>query len=261
MELRAVGDVPPVDWGRLAEVERVVSTSVAADGISTVLEQLSLPAIAEILTRIDLRLLDTSPPSAESRMIDARLAATVGDVPRMVTIVMDLIREFPAMTESLRHEAAFQNQRIEVEGAIRATIAEMRDTTHTKIEAAAGHLENALPIPVAVDGTNTGIMLALAVRFYEAGRVPDLVRASALADRVIELHRRGGTGWSSRAAEWMSTTARSARKLWARAPLLILLVGWLFLGMMGYIGPTALATGLLGLVGFGFVSRVWNVRS
>jgi hypothetical protein len=114
------------------------------------------------------------------------------------------------------------------------------------------------PLP---GGFDTRLMMAIAARFVETGRLADCARGDALARLVVE---RYGPKPAVRAGHALAVAGRAAasrvQRLWKRAPLLVLLVAWLALGLTGLLGGDIWPIGLLALVGLGFYSRVRRVR-
>jgi hypothetical protein len=89
-------------------------------------------------------------------------------------------------------------------------------------------------------------LLALAMRFLESGQYVNYIRAAELG-RIV-LARYSGSAAHSR--------GERLRKLWHRAPLLVLLLGWLGIGLVGGVLSLVDRYGGQGPIGEGAV-EVW----
>jgi hypothetical protein len=131
--------------------------------------------------------------------------------------------------------------------------------------------------------TSPQILLQIGHRLYNAGGYGNYIRASAVADTIqsaywgatlihdqialdatrVSLLGKEGVFPGSRAFPTFSFSglAASLRVLWRRAPLLVLLLSWLAVGIFGGVLFKSFnfefwALGFLALVGFGFYSTI-----
>ncbi len=228
-----------------------------ADRVSELLEKLSLPGLGRILDEVEIEIGETRTAVTEQRLMDARLASAAGNVSKVELKVAEILRDSPASIDALRHEPAFLRIRIEVEAAIRAVVSEFRAKAERSLAEASKTVETEGAAPVPGCGADTSVLLAVAMRYFEVGRLPDLARAHRLAERVSAIHRAGQRQWPFRA---LVRGQEGAGRIWARAPLLVLLILWLIPGLFGWVPQWLWAAGLLGLVGCGFIARVRRVR-
>jgi hypothetical protein len=280
--------------GRSAPVARAGSAEVARAGMPrdvAALGQLSERDIARLIALLDPALPEKG-ALVEELLRTALAAAAEGDAMRTLDRLTEVIAAEPARAPALRAEAGLENMRASVDQLV------------TRLETAAklyaeGRLAEAARVQEAAGGKKLADwdaqpekLLTLAQQLMDAGGHSNYVRAATVAQAMID-----GAHWGPAAgevpvvraveerarAEGGEAAARTARGLpvlWRRAPLLILLLAWLALGLAGG-GVFALlrhfrrddwprawadvrfdvwGVGFLALVGFGFYMRVRKVR-
>lgn len=107
----------------------------------------------------------------------------------------------------------------------------------------------------------TPAVLALANQFIETGQFVNYVRANQLAGLVISWSQIPGP--PDHVEQNIARAAGRIAALWRRAPLLVLFIAWLLLGVVLLpLAPKLWAIGFLALVGIQFVATVrgWYVR-
>ena len=237
------------------------------DRIAATLQDLAGPQVGQLLSLLEHARVNQDPMLIEGLLKDAVAAAHGHHVPdalktieKMVTLSPEhgalLARTDPGLTH-IRPDIHHLMQRIE---------------TGARAEAERAVLAASLAVATAPgrvmepNGIPPQDLLALAARFLESGQYANYVRAIELSRFVIKQHslpkkKAGGD---------------RLRRLWQRAPLLVLLLGWLGVGLVGGAisvigrlsgeGPIGAAavevwvSGFLGLVLFQFLATVRNFR-
>lgn len=232
-------------------------------------------------------------------------AAAERDVARALEALGQIVSLDPSRSNTVRTDPAIAPIQASVDQFLdrHATLARL-DAEGRLAHATAQTGTSALDILTGWD-MKPDTMVVIANRIFDSGGLANYMRAAALAQTVID-----SSGWapalidlpaataelapikSRDGAKQIAGTAQEAerrtrgrmpallRSLWLRAPLLILLVSWLILGIAGGCGsmlwrrfwletwPGSLVevafevwgTGFLALVAFGFYARVRNVR-
>jgi hypothetical protein len=260
-----------------------------ADQVATLLQLLAAPEIADLLFRIDQRLPAQTPVLRDALLKSAASAVANGDVPVALARIQELITQNPQQAETIAADPSFDTIRPSVSALVRALAADVQTRSAQSLEAAAQAIAAGGVKKLPGSDIDTSALLALATRFSESGRIADFSRAVELAQFIVAQYApapanvarsRKPVAAPARAA-WSTAAARDRlSRLWRRAPLLVLLLAWLAIGLVGgvcvvvlrKVQPDALdpstvalgfsvwAIGFLGLVGFGFYMRVRNVR-
>ena len=274
-------------------------------------------AALSILSEPDLTRLVAILEPAQSSQTAAQLAALVqevltaaaaGDLTRVLGGVTQLAALDPTRVEAVRSQAALEPVRAPIDALLTRLAQMARLEAEGRLSEAARVLERSGAQKLAGWDARPEVLLSLAARLLEAGGHVNSLRASQLAQTVAE-----GAQWApapvpapvedlaaarirseikplaarpirtafSRSWDTLrKQTPVSVRVLWRRAPLLILLLAWLAVGIVGGSAswllrtlapdawPAALASagfdlwalGFLALVVFGFYMRVRRVR-
>jgi len=275
------------------------------DSVATLLTDLSGADIDKLIA-----LLERPLPALDSTRLQDLLrtiisSAAEGDANGALSALREIAALDPLRAETLRTDPAI--------GSIQASVDQLLDhhTLLVKLDAEGRLAEAAPPTGPAAAEKLTGwdmspaTMAVIANRLLDSGGLVNYVHAAELAQLVID-----GSRWvlgdvslppaapqlarveSRDTAQQPGGTVRQAERhtrgkmsarlgvLWLRAPLLILLLSWLLLGVTGGVGfllwrrfspetwPGLLVaiafdvwgTGFLALVAFGFYARVRNVR-
>jgi hypothetical protein len=169
-------------------------------------------------------------------------------------------RTDPFTAESAESAPEFASLRAEVAAMMRSLTAEAKSGAEERVGRAAEQVDAAGPRPVA-DGLDTRAVLAIAARFTESAKLADCGRARGLADLVLSKY--GPCAAPVKGAIALNAgrlKVHGIQRLWARAPLLVLLGVWLAIGLTGAIGTGIWPIGLLALTGLGFYARIRHVR-
>jgi hypothetical protein len=242
------------------------------------LHGLSEADLAKLIRIVEPPVLQTAAARSAELFQRAASFAAAGDVTRALAGVAELARLDPRRAESAPSEPAFQKIRTEVD----LLLARLRDVARldaeTRIGRAAAATESAALAALDDWDAPPRRLLQVAAHLLEHGGYASSLHAAQLAQSILDQAARvpparSPAGLSAVRAlrrSWTSTIER-VRTLWDRAPLLVLLLSWLVLGLTGAavsalsgISSPGLvelwATGFLGLVVFGFYMRVRNIR-
>lgn len=274
---------------------------------SAILSALSESDIARLLAIIE-------PPQAASsasrvdELLQAAIAATgAGDFARALSDVTQLATLDPLRAEVLLRQPALEPLHAEIESLLARLANAGKLNAETRVAEAARVTESGILTILPEWDARPEALLLIANRLLEAGGPANLVRATQVAQIIVDaahwapaaavvpvpggtaiavperIQPPAGAGISSFRQTWNAgrqhIRARVAR-WWRRAPLLLLLLAWLAMGIAGgtaawvhrKIWPDAeppwldgaafelWALGFLALVLFGFYMRVRNVR-
>ncbi|HKW98915.1 MAG TPA: hypothetical protein VJN43_14345 [Bryobacteraceae bacterium] len=296
----------PVQAASTAGPLRAIPTQ---DTVATLLQEIVTPEIAGLIRAIEQRRL----PENTAPLVDLMRAATEAvsnrDTATAIANLTALVRAAPDKAETIVTEPRFQPIRGEIETLVRRLTSEARSDAELKLSTAARLVETGATSRSDAGGElDLDAVLAVAGRLFQQGRYASYVQAGDLAQVVIDrygpvtnavitgvpvsietrrLERarlgRQPTGLRTAApatGHQPQQPARRLKTLWRRAPLLILLLGWLGLGLAGAISSIVGRTfwpgawdaswvtfgfeiwgiGFLALVGFGFYMRIRNVK-
>jgi hypothetical protein len=267
--------VSPVSKAGVALVEsRIASLSAQIDEAI-----LKYPAGSE-LVRLLADIARTRVPEASDALLqEAVSAAALGDATQALDAITRLAAVDPARAEALPLHSGLAPIRADVDRLLKGLTLAARLDAETQIAQAAQEIS-------AADSPSPHGLLALANHLYDAGGYANYTDAASIAQAAINTSvypaalpepvlgfapgtaRNGGRSF----AAFARATQSMVYRLWVRAPLLVLLLGWFGAGLgagvaMLVFSAAALnatfelwALGLLALVGFGFYMRVRNVR-
>jgi hypothetical protein len=284
-----------------------VATEALGDTVAALLQDLSAADISRLIGLLGGRLpLQDSAP-LQNLLHTFSSAAAAGDATRAVDALSQIVALDPARADLLRTSPVIEPVRASVDQYLD------RHTMLAKLDAQ-GRLEQASQqaVPSASEKLSgwemkPATMVTIANRIFDAGGLPNYVRAAELAQVVID-----GSRWAPAVISLPPTAANLPpvqlldagarlrkmvgqagseglpggqineilRRLWLRAPLLIVLLAWLLLGITAGVGsllwrqwwletwPASLVAvafqiwgiGFLALVAFGFYARVRKVR-
>ncbi len=305
-------DVRPVGAGPLSgadltpaagPVASVSSAGTSAGGGAVSAAPLDSAAVAE-LSPSDLaslvRLFETLPADA-ARATDlirtAVVAAAEGDTGRVLGALTEAVRLNPAQMETLHSEPGLDPVRAAVEPFLNRLAAVARLDAESRVSHAAELLGTRGELRLPGWDASPEVLLVLAHRLLDAGGHANYVRSADLAQVVIDAsaralpalaqtpvadvpavraERTGERPYRLRGGGWRERALPRLRNLWRRAPLLILLLAWLGMGLvfgtftmvaralsgsasLGDAGFEVWALGFLVLVLFGFYARVRNL--
>lgn len=233
---------------------------------------------------------------------DTAAAVAQGDSTRAIANVTEIVRLDPSRMETVRVDPALGPIRPEMERVLHQLTSTARIDAEGSIGRAAQLLESAGETRFSNWQTRPETLIEVAHRLFDAGGYANYVRSAELTQLIVDYSpwivnyatarpaRIPGEDVNAQRAleagirkNWSAIRKRAEselRILWVRAPLLVLLLGWLAFGLVG--GPLALllrslwphawpgalidacynlwAIGFLALVGFGFYARVRRIR-
>jgi hypothetical protein len=200
---------------------------IRQDSAGAFLQLLSSPPMQDLLRGIETHRFAQEPAALESLLQTAVSAVAGHDVPRAIAALSEYIGRNP------EHAAALASSPLlaPIQGEVRELVHRVTEDARTEavrmvasagvaVDAAARHSEQ-------MNGTG---VLEIAERFIESGQLANYIRAQELGQAVIGFYvaeRRQSVRDDRRMVwEWVA-------KFWRRVPLLVLLVGWLVLGLAG----------------------------
>jgi len=250
----------------LPELARVPTPGRAEDGVSHSLQDLASPHITDLLGRLEHTRGAHSPQVFESLLNTAVAAVRTHDIHGALSAIAEMAKLNPEHAALLVHgEAGLAPIRGEVNHLFeRLTLAARMDAVQTLAAAAT---------VVSVRDLASVSVIATGERFLESGTLMNYVRAVELGQSVLALYPATAKARSDMPLRRLRAMLRTT---WRRVPLLVLLAGWLLIGVIGGIislagrtvgsgplsaGPVEIwAVGFLVLVGFQFVVTVRNIK-
>src|SRR5579864_2447694 len=254
------GDLAQVVIDRYGPATAALATGLpravpAEDIVATILQELATPQIADLIRVIDERRLPENGAAVEALMRAAISAAADRDVATAVVKLTALFKAAPEQAEAILTEPALQPIRGDVETLLRQLTSEAKSDAEQKLTEAARVFETASPTRTARTELNLETVLAVANRFFDQARFAGYVRAGDL-DQVVIDHfspeqvpiitgvpvaganravpqirlRQSVPGTRAGFRPWRGKATERLKVLWRRAPLLVLLLGWLALG-------------------------------
>jgi hypothetical protein len=261
----------PLRTGGIPVPGRALATPAisAAPPGDSVASFLATGRIADLLAGIDQRRPIQSPEVIAEMMRAAVSAADEGNFVRALERVRELVAMDPERADTLASEPELASIRTEVSQLLRELAAAARSDAEQKLTGAQQALaSNGAKLPES-DQADLRAVLSVAVQLFATERHANYVRAGDLADVVADVIM-VQCGWTPAGVPlWVPVEATSAvrapgrwENLWQRAPLPILLLAWLALGIAGALPFTAVrvawpfAALALAIWGIGFVALV-----
>ncbi len=280
MEIRGVGagGLDP----RLAGVPRAVTPNVTpqigADAVAGLLREVSESQIASLLSMVG-----ATPSSERVAQADLLFQAAVvamrgGEVNNALTKLATMLPLDPRRAERLASDPLLVSIRKDVEAMLSRLTGAATLDAETRLREATEFLQGQGSVDPEIEEVRASTLVAVAGRLVEAGGYANCVQSSEISRMILDPAR-----WApvespvpltkpvlargvrrALLIRWQTAAARM-KNLWRRAPLLVLLVGWLLIGVVvgaAQIGEELFfeiwVLGFLGLVGFGFYMRVRN---
>jgi hypothetical protein len=199
----------------------------SSDSVGPLLQLLSAPQIHDLLHSIDTHRLAQEPAVLNSLLETAGAAVAQHDVPRALAALGEYINRNPEHAGVLPMSPALLPIQGEVKDLLRNVTQDARIGAERLIAAASLAVAGAAKHP---EGLNGGGVLAVAERFVESGQLVNYIRATELSQAVIAFY--------NGAAPEIALAARPgkiglAAGWWRKVPVLVLLAGWLALGVAG----------------------------
>jgi hypothetical protein len=266
----------------------------SGDTISSILRELSAPQVERFLAILEL-----PPPPEMAAHLDVLMGAAIsaavqGNAPQALVRLMEFAALDPRRAETLETVPGLAPIRTEV---VRLLV-QLASTAQVDAELRLGqaahlvHAAGSLELPGLEIKPEVAILIA--GRFLEAGGYANNMRSTEVSQMLISQYGWAATVMPLPVADPRRIPIRSTnpsralpnkwipriKKLWQRAPLLVLLLGWLTGGFLagsvaailrGYwpqmmsgslvaAGFEVWALGFLALIAFGFYARVRNIR-
>lgn len=280
MEIRGVGagGLDP----RLSGVPRAVTPSatpqISADAVAGLLREVSASQIASLLSMVGSTPSSERVAQADLLFQSAVLAIRGGEVNGALTKLATMLPLDPRRAESLASDPLVASIRKDVEALVLRLASTAKLDAETRLREATEYLRAQGNADPEIEVVKTSTLLAVAGRLVEAGGYANCVQSAEISRMILDPAR-----WAPVATpvplpkpvvaymrgpramlrlRWQTAAAR-LKNLWRRAPLLVLLLGWLIVGIVvgvadagGEIFFEIWALGFLGLVGFGFYMRM-----
>lgn len=295
----------PANAGSAGETATTASVSLRDPAVLSALSEPDLARLVAILQPAQ------NPQNAAltSDLLQAAIqAAAAGELDRALQQITELTGLDPQRADAIRGESGLQAVRPQIDALLSklANVAQM--DAETRVGQATELVESGAVNVVPGWDADAGTLLAIASRFLETGGHGNFVRATQVAQTVID-----ASHWAPVEAPAVGSAAFETRKqkigqpsppgllipalrgswnafrkrmpervgvLWRRAPLLVLLLSWLAIGIAGGLaslvqrgvwpdawpswlvdaGFSLWGLGFVALVLFGFYMRVRNVR-
>lgn len=264
-------------------------TQIGADSVAGLLRELSASQITALL-----QILEPVLSPGRTALLDPLLRAAVsavsdGDTSGALEKLAVLLSLDPRRAEGLASESGLAPIRKEVEALLARLTGEARLGAETLLREATERLQAPGAADRQIQNVKASTLLLCASQLIDAGSYANCIQSAKVSEVILDRQR-----WAPaevalplskrvdartrvpRAALWVRRGAMTEplKNLWRRAPLLVLLLGWLALGLFGggvaavfrdewsaaavarFFGIWAL--GFLALVGFGFYMRVRN---
>jgi len=247
---------------RVGALPAVLSTM--ADS-STVIREMTADTLTEMLLTVNQKISGSGGQAVE--LLGAAIHAVAsGNPEEAVRLAQQVIAAHPEGAHTLAREPGLTPVRGEILSLVNHMTSSARAATVHTLDAAA----IAVSTPgygAMVNGLDPQLVLAVANQYFATGEYVNYLRAGALGRMLVE-RRRMPAPAPARAKRARIQLAR----LWKRAPMLILLGGWLAAGIVFGVGRLLLgaygggeffniwALGFLLLVGVQFVVTLRNSR-
>jgi hypothetical protein len=204
-----------------------IAAGIREDTAGPFLQLLSTPHIQELLHGIETHRFGQEPAALDSLMQTAVSAVASHDVPRALAALTEHMGRNPEHAAALANSPSLAPIQGEVRELLRHLTEGARAEAVRVVASAAVVVDAAAKHPLQLNGP---AVLEVAERFIESGQLANYIRAQELGQVVISFYaaeRRHSERVERRLAwEWIV-------KLWQRVPLLVLLAGWLALGLVG----------------------------
>jgi hypothetical protein len=274
--------------------EALLGAARPGDTFTTLLRELSAPAITKLLEVIDRPLAPESTAHLESLLRASIAAVAEANAPRALERLAEFAALDPRRAEILASEPGLAPIRPEISQLLSHLTATARLDAESWLERATEHVQAARIQNLVERELSPELALALAGRLLEAGGYANYLHSAELSRMAVNLYIEAPVlavpemvarkrvqvppepSQPRPRIEWKAWLQR----LWRRGPLLVLLLGWLGVGLLGGLvsavwrsnwlesWPQSLANlafdlwavGFLGLVGFGFYMRARSWR-
>jgi hypothetical protein len=218
VRLNLPGDTPSPPAG--------IAAGIGQDSAGAFLQLLSTPPIQDLLRGIEVHRFAQEPAALESLLQTAVSAVARHDVSRAMGALSEYIGRSPEHSAALANSPLLAPIQGEVRELVHRVTEDARGEAVRLVATAGAAVDAAAKDPAQVNGP---AVLEVAARFIESGQLANYIRAQE-GSAVIGFYavERLQSDRAERSTLWERTV-----KLWRRVPLLVLLVGWLVLGLTG----------------------------
>lgn len=295
---RVPGQVVPAATS--ASPARGDAATLAAAIDAAVFADLSAPDIAKLIGILDLPQISQNAPRADNLLRAAVSAVAEGAITRALGELTEALKLDPLRAEALRLEPGLEPVRPQIDQYLNRLTAVARLDAEGRLSRAAQLLEALGAEKLPEWDARADTLILIAHRLLDSGGHANYLRTADLSQALIDAASRGLPAVTNvpvpfplaaervekagvpRGAIWrvFGAVRKHARPrmrlLWRRAPLLILLLSWLGLGIVAGVvfaltreaWPPSLidgafeawGLGFLIMVIFGFYARIRNVR-
>lgn len=213
----------------------------------------------------------------------ARAAAQAGDSEASLQHLEHAILADPVHAEAARQDPAFNSMRGAVQDLVghASLLARMRaessiDAAFASMESARGSSPHADQAKAFLDLAQAHFELGTYTAYVEAAQAAMRARQIAEDPQIAPLGKFSGRSFRASMPRTPGPARRAVRRLWDKLPLLAILLGWLFAGIVGGVAALPFqdgevsetrqmlfsiwALGLLGMVVLGFVRSILRLR-
>jgi hypothetical protein len=284
---------------------RIVTPNPTADSSAAVLAGIASADLAKIAAIIEPARSPEATARIENLLRDATSAVAQGNTARALGNLTEITTLDPQTLEVLRTDPVWAPVRVEIDHLLNRFTAVAKIDGETALSRAAQFVDAAATKTIPNWQSRPEALLNAAQRLFDTGGYANYVRSADLAQAIVDYSpyllnytmnpalpvtlRSRATDDDRPAARsqiflaWIAARTRASmalRTLWMRAPLLILLLAWLALGLV--VGPISIllkgfssadssaslisafyeawGIGFLALVGFGFYAQIRRVR-
>ena len=228
------------------------------DRIAGTLQDLAGPQVGQLLSLLEHARVNEDPMLIEGLLKDAVAAAHGHRMPDALKTLEKLVTLSPEHgLHLIRTEPGLMHMRVEFRDLMQRLETSARAEAERTVLAASLAIATAPGRVLEPNMIPPQDLLALANRFLESGLYVNYIRATELGQIVLEQHAAARRVVRRRAA------SERLRRLWNRAPMLVLLLAWLAVGVVGgllsvigrWSGEAPLGTGAVAVLGL-WVLRV-----
>jgi hypothetical protein len=262
---------------------------IGADVVAGLLRELSASQITSLLEIIEPALPPERTAQLDQLVRAAVSAARDGDTGGALAKLATLVSLDPRRAEGLASAPELAPIRKEVEALLARLTATARLGAETRLREATEWLRAPNVVDRQIENVKASTLLLLASQLIDAGRYANCIRSAEVSRMVLDRQRWAPAEVATPLSKGVDAPIRTPRaaprirrealvawlkNLWRRAPLLVLLLGWLAVGLAGgsvaavFRGEWPAAAialffeiwtlGFLALVGFAFYMSVRN---
>ncbi len=238
---------PVVAPGVISSAPSLVAV-LSEDSIATFLQGLANPQIIELLGLMEHSRLTQDPMLLEGLLRTAVAALEVQELPGAIAAMTALVTLNPERgAQLLNQEASLTPIRGEVNDLLQRLTLNAKAEAEQTLAAASLAIETGAPRVAHSDRPDPQDLLAIAQRFFDAGQHINFLRAAELGQMVssyylvpvIDVNASGAFGKRTMGPQpfdgWarLSMALQRLKAIWRRAPVLVLLLSWISVGLVG----------------------------